>query len=112
VPTLDETLQRRLTAFDRDHLRRVLPPPAEAQRVRLVTALRSFLNFSSNDYLGLASHPAVVDAAARAAHEVGAGAGASRLVCGSLQVMKLETDLASFWSASCLIFSSGYATAR
>lgn len=44
---------------------------------------RELLNFSSNDYLGYANHPAVRDAAARAIAEHGWGSGASRLVCGT-----------------------------
>lgn len=71
------------------------------------------LNFSSNDYLGLANHPAIREAAARGAAEFGAGSGASRLICGSLAPHhELEESLAQFKSAkSALAFSSGYATA-
>lgn len=69
------------------------------------------LNFSSNDYLGLANHAAVVEAAREAVGRYGAGSGASRLVCGSLKVHhQLDSALAAFKGAeAALSFSSGYA---
>src|SRR5262245_45689822 len=58
---------------------------------------RTLLNFSSNDYLGLANHPLVKDAATRAIRDFGAGSGASRLICGSLAPHhQLEESLAAF----------------
>lgn len=74
---------------------------------------REFVNFSSNDYLGLANHPALKEAAIKAVERFGAGAGASRLVCGSLTPFhELEAALADFKRAgACLTFSSGCAAA-
>ena len=74
---------------------------------------RRLLNFSSNDYLGLATHPALREAAIQAVNRFGAGAGASRLVCGSLAPLhELEEHLAAFkGTEAALSFSSGYATA-
>jgi glycine C-acetyltransferase/8-amino-7-oxononanoate synthase len=65
---------------------------------------------SSNDYLGLATHPDVVQAAVRAMEQYGAGAGASRLVCGTLPPHEhLESSLAAFkQTESALVFGSGY----
>jgi len=65
---------------------------------------------SSNDYLGLATHPDVVQAAVRATEQYGAGAGASRLVCGTLPPHEhLESSLAAFkQTESALLFGSGY----
>ena len=74
---------------------------------------RTLLNFSSNDYLGLADHPALKEAAMRAVEKFGAGSGASRLICGSLAPHhELEETLATFKGAeAALTFSTGYATA-
>ncbi len=71
---------------------------------------RRVILLCSNDYLGLATHPEVVRAAVRATEEYGAGAGASRLVCGTLRPhTELESALANFKQAeSALIFGSGY----
>jgi len=64
----------------------------------------------SNNYLGLADHPRVREAAAEAAMRWGAGAGASRLVSGTMTVhRRLEERLAAFKrSEACLLFGSGY----
>jgi 8-amino-7-oxononanoate synthase len=74
---------------------------------------RSFLNFSSNDYLGLANHSALKEAAIGAIERYGAGSGASRLICGSLAPHDdLEGALAEFKGTErALVFSSGYAAA-
>ena len=64
----------------------------------------------SNNYLGLADHPRVREAAADAAMRWGVGAGASRLVSGSMTIhRRLEERLAAFeGSESCVLFGSGY----
>ena len=64
----------------------------------------------SNNYLGLADHPRVREAAAEAAMRYGAGAGASRLVSGNMTIhRRLEEQLAVFkGSEACLLFGSGY----
>jgi glycine C-acetyltransferase/8-amino-7-oxononanoate synthase len=64
----------------------------------------------SNNYLGLADHPSVREAAAEAAMRWGVGAGSSRLVSGSMTVhRRLEERLADFkGSEACLLFGSGY----
>lgn len=73
---------------------------------------RSLLNFASNDYLGLATHPHVVEASQKALLSHGAGAAASRLVSGTLSLHEdLETRLAEFKGyPSALTFGSGYMT--
>ncbi len=74
---------------------------------------RELLNLSSNDYLGLAVHPLLIDAATQAARDFGAGSGASRLICGSLAPHhRLEERIAAFKdTAAALAFSTGYAAA-
>src|SRR6202045_4164974 len=64
----------------------------------------------SNNYLGLADHPRVREAAAEAAMRWGVGAGASRLISGTMTVhRRLEERLAAFeHSQACLLFGSGY----
>lgn len=70
-------------------------------------------NFCSNDYLGLASHPALKDAAQEAVEKYGAGCGAARLVSGNIRLWdKLEERLTAFkQTESALVFSNGFATA-
>lgn len=69
------------------------------------------LDLASNDYLGLATHPAVVDAGVAALRTWGAGAGGSRLVTGTTELHEdFERRLAAFVGApAALVFSSGYA---
>ena len=71
---------------------------------------RRLLMLASNNYLGLATHPALCAAAADAARRFGAGSGASRLVSGDLALHHdLETRLARFKHAeAALLFTSGY----
>ena len=70
---------------------------------------RTFLAFGSNDYLGLASHPALIDAAQEAARRWGVGAGSSHLVGGHMTPHdQLERKLAEFvGSERALLFGTG-----
>ncbi len=83
---------------------------ASAQGARVLVDGRELLNFCSNDYLGLANHPALIAAANAAAKAYGAGSGASHLVCGhSAEHHALEEELAAFTGRSrALLFSTGY----
>ena len=69
-----------------------------------------FLTFCSNDYLGLANHPALISAFQQAANEFGVGSGAAHLVNGhSVYHQKLEEELAEFTGReSAILFSTGY----
>jgi 8-amino-7-oxononanoate synthase len=71
------------------------------------------INFSSNDYLGLANDPRLRDAATAAIAEFGVGAGASRLISGTQSPhLQLESALAKWkGTQAALCFSSGYAAA-
>jgi len=88
--------------------------PLESPQAPLVRIQgREVLNFSSNDYLGLANAGPVRAAYRQGIDLFGAGSGASRLVCGTLPPhAALERTLAAFKkTAAALTFSSGYATA-
>ena len=106
-------LNHRLADLRGQKLFRELRCVDSAQGPRIKTGGQSFLNFSSNDYLGLATHPTLKAAATAAVEKFGAGAGASRLICGSLAPFhELEEVLAAFKNAeAALTFSTGYAAA-
>ncbi|TDT39151.1 8-amino-7-oxononanoate synthase [Streptomyces sp. BK208] len=86
----------------------------EAGLVRILRprpAASPLLDLASNDYLGLARHPEVVEGAVRAARTWGGGATGSRLVTGTTALhTELERELAAFCGfEAALVFSSGYA---
>jgi 8-amino-7-oxononanoate synthase len=87
--------------------RRTLASP---QGPEVVVDGQPMLAFCSNDYLGLANHPAIVAAAHSAADRYGVGSGASHLVCGhSAEHHALEEELAAFTGRQrALLFSTGY----
>ena len=109
----DEELNQRLATLREQGLHRELRRVDSAQGPRIKIGGKTFLNFSSNDYLGLANHPALKEAAIKAVEKFGAGAGASRLVCGSLAPFhELEETLAKFkGTEAVLTFSTGHAAA-
>src|ERR1041385_5029240 len=111
--SFDRELTARLDAIREQGLYRDLRGVDSAQGPRLQMPERDVLNFSSNDYLGLANHPALKEAAIRTVEKFGAGSGASRLICGSLAPHhELEEALATFkGTEAALTFSTGYATA-
>lgn len=110
---LAEVLRGRLGRLETDGLRRSLRRLDSSAGVEVVWEGRRLTNFSSNDYLGLARHPAVREAAAAAVREWGAGSAASRLICGSLGVHhELEAELARLKRAeAALAFGSGFLAA-
>ncbi len=108
-----------------DPIQRLLQARAEREQAGLLRRLqtlerhegvhvlvddRRLLNFSSNDYLGLAGHPALVTALKRAADAYGVGATAAHLVCGHVRVhAQLEESLAEWTGRErALLFSTGY----
>ena len=80
------------------------------QGPRVLLDGKPVLLLCSNNYLGLADHPGVREAAAEAAMRYGAGAGASRLISGNMTIhRRLEERLAEFHGAeACLLLGSGY----
>lgn len=102
----------RLAELDAAHLtrkRRVVVPEAGA---RITVNGRSMLAFCSNDYLGLAGHPALKQAVHESVDTYGVGSGASPMVSGySAANAALEAELAAFVQLpSALYFYAGYAT--
>ena len=91
---------------------RACPPVSGASRVNVLVAGDPRLSFCSNDYLGLAAHPALAAAASEAAAREGFGASAARLVSGDLPAhRRLEDRLAAFLGRqAALVFPSGYQT--
>ena len=80
------------------------------QGPRVLLDGRPVLLLCSNNYLGLADHPRVREAAAEAAMRYGAGSGASRLISGNMTIhRRLEDRLTAFKGAeACLLFGSGF----
>ncbi|MEX8521118.1 MAG: 8-amino-7-oxononanoate synthase [Leptothrix sp. (in: b-proteobacteria)] len=117
---LIEHLNRQLLEREQQGLRRqrrtTASPCAPQQQVRLAadTPAAPLLNFCSNDYLGLASHPTLIQALADGAARYGVGSGASHLVSGhSTAHDALEAALADWLGAAipearALSFGSGY----
>jgi len=113
VNRFDAELQNRLGALREQNMYRELRRIDSPQSTRLLIEGKSFLNFSSNDYLGLANDPMLQHAAMECLRSFGCGSGASRLVCGSLAPFhELEAELAAFKSTeAALSFPSGFAAA-
>lgn len=105
-PLFDEALGRAASQNRRRALRAV--EPLDGGRVRL--GGRELIDFSSNDYLGLARHPALIARAKAYAERYGAGSGASRLVRGTFEAhAEVEAKLARLKGAeAALLFASGW----
>jgi 8-amino-7-oxononanoate synthase len=103
-------LDREITALKEKGRYRRLRRLSTAQDAVIVIEGREFVNFASNNYLGLANHPEVVAAFTASAARYGVGTGASRLISGHMDIHEeLEEALARFKGAqACLTFSSGY----
>ncbi|MGZ4963457.1 MAG: aminotransferase class I/II-fold pyridoxal phosphate-dependent enzyme, partial [Limisphaerales bacterium] len=113
VKAFNEELTRRIDALKGQSLYRQLLQVDSPQATKIQIDGKSYLNFSSNDYLGLANDPALKRAAIEAVEKFGAGSGSSRLISGSLAPHHvLEQKLAAFKNTeAALVFSSGYAAA-
>jgi glycine C-acetyltransferase len=72
---------------------------------------RAVINLASNNYLGLADHPKLVEAAVEATRKFGAGTGAVRTISGTMSLhMELEQRIAQFkHTEACVVFQSGFA---
>jgi 8-amino-7-oxononanoate synthase len=94
---LEHRIRTHLAELDRDGLRRTLQPPRG-------------IDLSSNDYLGLSTHPLLKERMAAAVAALGCGSTGSRLLCGERDCFQaLERRFARFKGAPrALYFSSGY----
>jgi len=110
VSALDESLEGDLDQLKRDGLFRPLRVLESAQAAEVVIGGRRLINLSSNNYLGLNTHPRLIDAAVQAAREWGAGSGAVRTIAGTQTLHEeLERRLAVFkMTPAALTFQSGY----
>jgi 8-amino-7-oxononanoate synthase len=106
-------IEDQLEELESQHLRRRLRPIDSPQGATVNVHGRSLVNFSSNDYLGLAASEPLRTALHEAIDRWGVGAGASRLVCGTQAPhADLEARLAEFkGTGGALTFTSGYAAA-
>ena len=106
LPHQQERLkQRRAAGLMRQRVAR-----SGAQDVEMLVAGKRYINFCSNDYLGLAGHPLVREGFAAAAFRYGLGSGASHMVTGHCEAHQaLEEELAQFMGRDrALLFSTGY----
>ena len=111
--SLDKFLLSGLEDIESRGLMRKLSALEGPQQTRVIRNGRELWNFSSNDYLGLATHPALKVAAMAECERSGFGSGASRLICGTLAAHEeLDSTIAEFkQTPAALSFSSGYAAA-
>ena len=106
-------LSGELEAIEAAGLLRTLRRMESPQQVEVNAGGRALINFSSNDYLGLAAHESLKEAAQSGVKTLGAGVGSARLISGSQSIFhELEASLATFkQTEAALCFSSGYAAA-
>lgn len=107
---LDQTLAPLLAERRAAHLYRTRKTLQSPQTPEVIVDGKKYLAFCSNDYLGLANHPEVINALAESAKQFGVGSGASHLVAGhSSEHHALEEELAAFTGRDrALLFSTGY----
>jgi 8-amino-7-oxononanoate synthase len=104
-------LQDYLSQLAGEGMLRTLREIESAQGPRVSIAGNDYLLLCSNNYLGLANHHALVEAACRATREFGTGSGASRLISGSMSLHhRLEERIAEFkQTEAALVYNTGYA---
>tara|TARA_R100001143_G_C3359363_1_gene134570 strand:+ start:1712 stop:2926 length:1215 start_codon:yes stop_codon:yes gene_type:complete len=110
VKTFSQQLKVALTERQSQDLYRNRRSLESPQTTTIIMDGKKLLNFCSNDYLGLASHPEVIRACRNGLDKYGVGSGASHLVVGHSHAHHaLEEELAAFTGRSrALLFSSGY----
>lgn len=109
-PSLEKFAARKLAGLEKRQLRRRLKESNNSAGMQVERDGQTYVNFCSNDYLGLANDPRVIKAAQDATVRYGAGSGASRLVTGGHHLLfELERRLARLkGTEDCIVFGSGY----
>src|ERR1051325_10158593 len=108
--TLQTWLGGQLQTLKDQHLYKPLVDLQSAQGGRITANGKRVINLASNNYLGLANHPKLKEAAIKAVQEWGAGAGAVRPIIGNMSLHEqLERRLAEFKHVeAALVFQSGF----
>lgn len=105
-----DRIKQLLKTREENSLLRILHPASKRANGKITIKGCEYLDFSSNDYLGLSDHPRILQAATEALEKFGLGASASRLLSGDLEIHhQLEEKTAQFKDKeAALIFNSGY----
>lgn len=103
---IDEFLNKRIE----DNNLRTLIPISSRNNVKIIINNKEYIDFSSNDYLGLSSHPEMIERGKKAYEKYGASSTGSRLLSGDSDLFhELEDKIAEFKNKEAgLIFNSGY----
>jgi 8-amino-7-oxononanoate synthase len=106
-----EIFEKKLEKLKKENLFRSVKDMESRQGMEITIQGKKYINFSSNDYLGLSQHPLVKEACIEAVRIFGAGAGASRLLSGGTILHKKLEELLSELKGTerSLILNSGYA---
>ena len=103
-------LKKELEDLENQDLRRIILTPDSGQKEKIVLEGDTLLNFTSNNYLGLATDPALISASVEATETYGTSVAASRLLVGSTPLHdQLEESIAALKKcSSALLYSAGY----
>ncbi len=109
---LEKWIMEKIDEIKQKGLYRELREVSSPQRSRIIINGREVINFSSNNYLGLASHPEVIKALVNSAEKWGVGSGSARLIVGNHSPHnQLEKYIAEFKEKEAsLVYTSGYHT--
>jgi glycine C-acetyltransferase len=109
---LDQVLTERLDDLKQQGVFHVPPVLQGPQGPHVTIEGKELINLASNNYLGLATHPRLIEASVKATRELGVGAGAVRTIAGTLSIhLVLEEKLAAFkHTEAALVFQSGFTT--
>ena len=105
-------ISEELKKLEKNGLYRGLRTITSNQEAHVTIGDKDYISFSSNNYLGLANHPKIKKAAVNAVEQFGCGAGASRLIVGTMEFhTRLERRIALFeGKPAAIIFCTGYVT--